>query len=90
MPGGVLATAGNLVFAGEMNGDFDAFNATSGQRRWHFNLGAGVNAPPSTYRGNGKQYIAGAAGGNAANGNPILMKQKGLSFGDAIGIFAMK
>lgn len=90
MLGGVLATAGNLVFAGEMNGDFDAFNAQSGQKLWHFNLGSGVNAPPITYRVNGTQYIAVAAGGNAANGNPVLMKEKGQNFGDAIGIFAMK
>jgi PQQ-dependent dehydrogenase (methanol/ethanol family) len=90
MLGGVLATAGNLVFAGEMNGDFDAFNAQSGQKLWHFNLGSGVNAPPITYRVNGTQYVAVAAGGNAANGNPVLMKEKGQTFGDAIGIFAMK
>ena len=38
------------------------YNATSGQKLWHFNLGAGVNAPPITYRVNGKQYIAVAAG----------------------------
>ncbi len=90
MLGGVLATAGNVVFAGEMNGDFDAFNAATGQKLWHFNLGAGVNAPPITYRVDGKQYIAVAAGGNAANGNPVLMKEKGQNFGNAIGIFAMQ
>jgi glucose dehydrogenase len=90
MLGGVLATAGNVVFAGEMNGDFDAFNAATGQKLWHFNLGSGVNAPPITYRVDGKQYIAVAAGGNAANGNPVLMKEKGQNFGNAIGIFAMQ
>ena len=62
--GGVLATAGNLVFMGEGNGWFDAFNATSGDRVWRYNLGAGVNAPPITYQVNGEQYIAVAAGGN--------------------------
>ena len=78
MLGGVLTTAGNLVFAGEMNGDFNAFNAKTGEKLWHFNLGSGVNAPPITYRVNGKQYIAVAAGGNAANGNNVLMKEQGL------------
>ncbi len=90
MLGGVLTTAGNLVFSGEMNGDFDAFNAETGKKLWHFNLGSGVNAPPITYRVNGKQYIAVAAGGNAANGNPVLMKQRGWNFGDTVGIFALK
>jgi alcohol dehydrogenase (cytochrome c) len=90
MLGGVLTTAGNLVFAGEMNGDFNAFNATTGEKLWHFNLGAGVNAPPITYSVNGKQYIAVAAGGNAANGNNVLMKELGLNFGNAVGIFAVK
>lgn len=90
MLGGVLTTAGNLVFSGEMNGDFDAFNAATGEKLWHFNLGSGVNAPPVTYRVNGKQYVAVAAGGNAANGNPVLMQQKDLNFGNAVGIFALK
>lgn len=90
MVGGVVATAGNLIFAGEMNGDFDAFNAHTGQKLWHFDLGIGVNAPPITYRVNGTQYVAVAAGGNAANGNPELMKERGLpQFGDTLAIFAL-
>ena len=90
MLGGVLTTGGNLVFAGEMNGDFDAFNATSGQKLWHLNLGSGVNAPAITYRVNGRQYIAVAAGGNAANGNPVLMQKLGLNYGDAVAILAVE
>lgn len=62
--GGVLATAGNLVFTGEGNGDFSAFDAGSGARLWSFNCGAGVNAPPMTYEVDGQQYIAVAAGGS--------------------------
>ncbi len=64
MMGGALATAGNLVFVGEGNGWFDAFNAKTGKKLWHFQLGAGVNAPPISYEVNGKQYIAVPAGGN--------------------------
>lgn len=62
--GGVLATAGNLVFTGEGNGWFDALNASTGKRLWRYNLGAGVNAPPVTYEVDGHQYVAVAAGGN--------------------------
>jgi outer membrane protein assembly factor BamB len=49
--GGALATAGNLVFFGEGNGDFNALNAQTGEKLRHYNLGAGVNAPPVTYDG---------------------------------------
>jgi alcohol dehydrogenase (cytochrome c) len=76
--GGALATAGNLVFMGEGDGDFDAFDAKSGDELWHYNLGAGVNAPPITYEVAGQQYIAVAAGGNFQLTYPL---------GDAIAIF---
>jgi alcohol dehydrogenase (cytochrome c) len=78
--GGVLATAGNLVFMGEGDGWFDAFNAKSGERVWRYNLGAGVNAPPITYQVNGEQYIAVAAGGNF---------QMGYPYGDTLAIFKL-
>jgi outer membrane protein assembly factor BamB/mono/diheme cytochrome c family protein len=78
--GGALATAGNLVFMGEGDGYFDAFDATSGAKLWKFNLGAGVNAPPITYTVNGVQYIAVASGGNF---------QMGFPYGDSIAIFKL-
>lgn len=62
--GGTLATAGGLVFTGEGNGDFSAFDAKTGERLWKFHCGAGVNAPPISYEVNGRQYIAVAAGGS--------------------------
>jgi alcohol dehydrogenase (cytochrome c) len=78
--GGALATAGNVVFMGEGNGWFDAFNAKSGDRVWRYNLGAGVNAPPITYRVNGEQYVAVAAGGNF---------QMTFPYGDTVAIFKL-
>jgi alcohol dehydrogenase (cytochrome c) len=62
--GGVLATAGNLVFTGEGNGNINAYDAKNGSKLWSFQCGAGVNSPPTSYVVNGKQYIAVAAGGN--------------------------
>ena len=62
---GALATAGGLVFAGEGNGWFKAYNARTGEVVWKFQCGAGVNAPAVSYTVNGKQYIAVAAGGNS-------------------------
>ena len=62
--GGVLATAGNLVFTGEGNGSFNAYDAKSGKKLWSYQCGAGVNSPAVSYEIGGKQYIAVAAGGN--------------------------
>jgi alcohol dehydrogenase (cytochrome c) len=64
MIGGALATAGGLVFAGEGNGWFKAYDAKTGKVLWRYQCGAGVNAPPVSYTVDGKQYIAVAAGGN--------------------------
>ena len=76
MIGGILATAGGLVFTGEGNGRFRAYNAQNGSVLWTFNAGAGVNAPPSSYMVGGKQYIVVAAGGNVQidfkRGNSII------------------
>jgi glucose dehydrogenase len=69
--GGVLATAGGLVFNGEGNGDFSAFAAASGERLWTWRADAGVNAPAITYRIDGVQYVAVAAGGNSLYGYPV-------------------
>ncbi len=64
MMGGVLATAGGLVFTGEGNGWFRAYDAANGKQLWQYQAGAGVNAPAISYSVNGTQYIAVAAGGN--------------------------
>jgi alcohol dehydrogenase (cytochrome c) len=64
MIGGILATAGGLVFTGEGNGKFAAYNSSDGKELWSFQAGAGVNAPPSSYTVGGKQYIVVGAGGN--------------------------
>jgi PQQ-dependent dehydrogenase (methanol/ethanol family) len=76
MIGGALATAGNLVFAGEGNGLFKAYDAATGSVLWQFQAGAGVNAPPASYSVGGKQYIVVAAGGNTQlnykRGNSII------------------
>jgi len=62
--GGVLATAGDVVFNGEGNGWFKAFDARTGKELWKFNVGAGANSPAVSYMVNGKQYVAVSAGGN--------------------------
>ncbi|HKX32248.1 MAG TPA: PQQ-dependent dehydrogenase, methanol/ethanol family [Blastocatellia bacterium] len=60
--GGVLSTAGNLVFEGTANGTFEAYRADTGQRVWSFDAQTGVMAGPVTYTVNGQQYVAVLAG----------------------------
>ena len=76
MIGGILATAGGLVFTGEGNGEFKAYDSANGKVLWSSSAGAGVNAPPSSYTVGGKQYIVVGAGGNTQldfkRGNAII------------------
>jgi len=71
MVGGALATAGDLVFTGEGNGMFVAYDAHHGTPLWHYQAEYGVNAPPVSYLHKGKQYISVAAGGNALFGYEV-------------------
>ena len=64
--GGVLATAGNLVFQGTAAGDFIAYNATTGEKLWSGYAGTGIVAPPITYMIDGKQYVSVMAGWGGA------------------------
>ena len=57
MLGGMLATP-DLVFAGQPSGEVMAFDGKTLEKRWEFNTGGGVNAPPITFSVDGKQYIA--------------------------------
>ena len=60
--GGVLTTAGGLVFQGTAEGKFMAYDAATGNKVWEANVGSGVIASPVTYRVDGKQYISIAVG----------------------------
>jgi outer membrane protein assembly factor BamB len=55
---GSLATAGDLVFIGEANGVFHAFDARTGEEVWNFYTGGNLKGSPITYTMNGKQYIS--------------------------------
>jgi alcohol dehydrogenase (cytochrome c) len=59
---GTLATAGNLVFIGHVDGTVSAHDAKTLKELWSFNIGTGINAPPISFAVNGKQYIAVLAG----------------------------
>jgi quinohemoprotein ethanol dehydrogenase len=60
--GGVLSTAGNLVFEGVASGRFEAYRADDGRKLWSFDAQTGVMAGPASYTVKGQQYIAVVAG----------------------------
>ena len=67
--GGVLSTAGGLVFQGDAAGFLNVYAAADGKQLAHIELGTGVLAAPMTYRVGGVQYVAVMAGygANAVN-----------------------
>ena len=62
--GAMLATAGGLVFHGDMSRRFRAFDAATGKKLWETILGGNVSVSTITYAVNGKQYIAVMTGDN--------------------------
>ena len=61
--GGVLATAGNLVFQGNFQGEFVAYNATNGKKLWQHQTDAPIVAAGMSYEIDGEQYVAITQGG---------------------------
>jgi outer membrane protein assembly factor BamB len=79
--GGPTTTAGGLVFGGEPDGNFLAFNAKTGEELWRFQTGFGADPPPAVYEVDGEEYVAIATGGNSLQ----------LSAnGDAVWVFSLK
>ena len=60
--GGLMSTAGNLVFGGTMQGVIFALNATTGERLWTFSSNGPVYASPISYLADGKQFVSIPAG----------------------------
>ncbi len=70
-PGGVLATAGDLVFQGRIDGYLVAYDAKTGRETWSFKTAAPIVAPPISYSVKGKQYVT-VLTGNGSQGGGIL------------------
>jgi alcohol dehydrogenase (cytochrome c) len=84
----VLATGGDLVFAGEPTGEFNALNARTGEQLWQFQCGSGHHSSPTTYSVDGRQFIAVPTGwGGWTEGfNPAML---GVPHGAALFAFAL-
>ncbi|MCC7253805.1 c-type cytochrome, partial [Hyphomicrobium sp.] len=80
---GTLTTAGNLVFQGQIDGKFAAYDARDGKELWSVNVGSGISAPPVTYAIDGKQYVSllvGFGGAAVAYGGGSSMAQYGWGY----------
>ena len=69
--GGVLATAGGLVFNGDITGVVSAYDADEGAVLWNFYAGSGVRGGIVSYSAGGKQYIV-------TSGSTVDVERRGL------------
>ena len=67
----LLATAGDLIFGGDLEGNAFALDARSGKKLWSFNTGGRIAAPAVSYAVNGRQYVAIASGGGTIAENAL-------------------
>ena len=85
--GGLLATAGGLVFGGAFDGNLRAFNDETGEVLWAHQTGTGVYAPPTTFRIGDKQFVGLASGfGWMGNGSSGLERQSSPAFYHLFGL----
>lgn len=76
--GGVLATAGDLVFQGDNEGAFSAYAAADGRKLWSYPAGTGIIAAPMTYAIDGEQYVAimVGSGGTGQISAPAMLTER--------------
>lgn len=86
----LVGTGGGLIFGGDANGRFKAFDHDTGEVLWEINLGSSVTGFPITYSVNGQQYIVASTG---TSGNPraflTLTPELRPSAGNNIFVFAL-
>ncbi len=90
--GGVLTTAGNLVFWGTPEGWLKAADAKTGKVVWQFQTGSGVVAPPVSWQQNGEQYISVVSGWGGAVplwGGDVAKKVSYLEQGGMVWVFKL-
>ena len=75
----VVATGGGLIFGGDANGRFRAFDHETGEVLWEINLGSSVSGYPISFSVDGKQYIAVNTGGGQPSMTPELRPSRGTN-----------
>ncbi len=84
--GGVLSSAGNLVFQGEGNGEFVGYAADTGRKVWSMQVGSAIDAVPVSYSLDGEQYILVPVGWGSASrlfGPAAMMTTDATKYGPA-------
>ncbi len=61
--GGTMSTSGGLIFSGDEDGYFMAFDAKTGKNLWKMNTGSAIKTAPITYMIDGRQYVTMPSGG---------------------------
>lgn len=79
--GGVLATGGDLVFQGDFEGMFNAFDARSGKALWRFDAKLGIIAAPTSYSVKGRQYVSVLVGYGGSTQSLALFTKAGWKYG---------
>jgi alcohol dehydrogenase (cytochrome c) len=90
--GGVLTTAGNLVFTGTPEGYLKAFDAKTGAELWKFNTGSGIVGSPVTWEMDGEQYVSIVSGWGGAVplwGGEVAKKVKDINQGGMLWTFKL-
>ncbi|QTR45077.1 methanol/ethanol family PQQ-dependent dehydrogenase [Thiothrix litoralis] len=90
--GGVLTTAGNLVFTGTPEGYLKAFDAKTGAELWKFQTGSGVVGCPTTWEQDGEQFVAVPSGWGGAVplwGGEVAKTIKHLNQGGSLWVFKL-
>jgi len=73
--GGVLATGGELVFQGLLDGTLNAYDAANGKKLWSFQAGVSVLGAPISYRVGGRQYVTVMTGPPSGSAAAVLPQQ---------------
>ena len=84
--GGALALGTGIVFTGELNGNFDAYDAKTGKVLWHYATGSTIEAPPTAYTLDGKQFIV---VGSGQPGNQLVPELPKKNAGSMITAFSL-
>lgn len=90
--GGVLATAGNLVFTGTPEGYLMGFDAKTGEVVYKFNTGSGIVGSPITWEQDGEQYLSVVSGWGGAVplwGGEVAKKVKDINQGGTVWTFKL-
>ena len=90
--GGVMTTAGGLVFTGTPEGYFKAFDADTGEELWKFQTGSGIVGQPISWEMDGEQYVSVVSGWGGAVplwGGEVAKKVNYLNQGGSVWVFKL-